>query len=138
MVKRADILITVYDFSRLSDLLKVIDFHRMNGEHTSALHKELNRAHIFEQTAIPRDVVTMHSQVCVTDLDSGEKRELTVVFPIDADLEHGKISIVAPLGTALLGSRVGDTIEFSISGRSERLRIEEILYQPEASGNYYL
>jgi regulator of nucleoside diphosphate kinase len=61
-----------------------------------------------------------------------------VVFPSEADSEQGKISILAPVGTALLGYRVGDTVEWKLPGGLRRLKIERILYQPEAAGDYHL
>jgi transcription elongation GreA/GreB family factor len=87
---------------------------------------------------VPPDVVTMNSRVRFCDLDTGEKRELTVVFPNDADIGQNKVSILTPIGTALLGNRVDDTVEYRVPGGLKRFRIEEVLYQPEAAGNYYL
>jgi regulator of nucleoside diphosphate kinase len=86
---------------------------------------------------IPGDVVTMNSAVLVKDLDTGAEMALTLVFPSEAGLEMGKISIVAPVGTALLGYRVGDTIEWKVPGRVRRLRVEKVIYQPEAAGDYH-
>ena len=83
------------------------------------------------------DVVTMNSEVLVRDLDSKKEMTVTLVFPSEADLEQGKISILAPVGTALLGYRVGDTIEWKVPGRVRRLRVEKVLYQPEAAGDYH-
>lgn len=79
----------------------------------------------------------MNSRLRVRDVDSGRDLTLTIVFPSDADLEQGKISIVAPIGTALLGYRVGDTVEWRVPAGVRRLKIEEILYQPEAAGHYH-
>ena len=102
----------------------------------AVLEAELDRAHVVSPQEIPGDVVTMNSAVLVKDLDTGAEMALTLVFPSDAGLELGKISILAPVGTALLGYRVGDTIEWKVPGRIRRLRIERMIYQPEAAGDY--
>ena len=62
----------------------------------------------------------------------------TLVFPVNADIEHDKISVVAPIGTAMLGHRVGDEFSWEVPAGSVRLRVEEVLYQPEAAGHYHL
>ena len=87
---------------------------------------------------IPPDVVTMNSRLRLLDLDSGKEMLFTLVFPSDADSDQGRISILAPLGTAVLGFRRGDTFEWRMPGRVRRLRVEEVLYQPEAAGDYHL
>ena len=80
----------------------------------------------------------MNSKVRVTDLDTGESRVYTLVFPHDADYKEGRISILAPLGTALLGFQAGDVVEWRMPAGTRKLRIDEILYQPEAAGHYHL
>lgn len=103
-----------------------------------ALEKELNRAKIVEPKRIPEDVVTMNSMVRLCDLESGEEMIYTIVYPSEADIEHRKISILAPIGTALLGYRVGDTVEWNVPSGTRNLKIQEVLYQPEAAGDYEL
>jgi regulator of nucleoside diphosphate kinase len=99
------------------------------------LQGELDRAHIVNPTAVPHDVVTMNSRVRLTDVETNEEQVYTVVFPSESNLSQGKISILAPIGTAILGYRVGDTVEWCVPGGIRKLRIEEILYQPEAAGH---
>jgi regulator of nucleoside diphosphate kinase len=103
-----------------------------DGEYLQALEAELDRAQVMAACDIPRDVVTMHVPVRVTDLDGGERRTLTLVFPGEADSGQGKISVLAPVGTALLGYRVGDIVEWQVPGGLRRLRIEAILHPSEA------
>ena len=79
----------------------------------------------------------MNSRVRLTDVETNEEQIYTVVFPSEANLEDGKISILAPIGTAILGYRVGDTVEWRVPGGVRTLRIEEILYQPEAEGHRF-
>jgi regulator of nucleoside diphosphate kinase len=102
-------------------------------EEVRALEAELDRAEVVPSGDIPNDVVTMHSEVRITDLTAGEERTLTLVYPIEADSARGRISILAPIATALLGYRVGDTVEWTVPGGDRRLRIDAILHQPEAA-----
>jgi regulator of nucleoside diphosphate kinase len=131
-----DIHITDYDLTRLKELLHVgISFAERDRELLEALQGELDRAHIVEPTAVPQDVVTMNSRVRLTDAETNEEQVYTVVFPSDANVEQRKISVLAPIGTAILGYRVGDRVEWRVPGGIKKLRIEEILYQPEAAGH---
>lgn len=87
---------------------------------------------------IPGDVITMNSKAVLIDLDTGEEMSYTLVFPHDADIDQHKISIFAPIGTAMLGYSVGDTFEWRVPAGLRRLKVKEILYQPEASGDYHM
>ena len=71
-------------------------------------------------------------------LESGEETAYTLVFPADARVEENRISILSAIGTALIGYRVGDVIEWQVPSGKKRLKVEGILYQPEASGRYDL
>ena len=134
-----DIYITEYDLKRLKELVQVgISFAERDRESLEQLQGELNRAHIVEPTAVPGDVVTMNSRVRFKDLDTNQDKVYTLVFPSEAKLEQQKISVLAPIGTAILGYRAGDTVEWRVPGGIKRVRIEEILYQPEAEGQYSL
>jgi regulator of nucleoside diphosphate kinase len=137
-MKERDIYVTALDVERLRKLLEGVRlWSSKDREHLEALGAELDRAHVVAPQEIPGDVVTMNSAVLVRDLDSGTEMALTLVFPSDTGLELGKISILAPVGTALLGYRVGDTIEWKVPGRVRRLRVERMLYQPEAAGDFH-
>jgi regulator of nucleoside diphosphate kinase len=103
-----------------------------DGEYLQALAAELDRAKVLAARDIPRDVVTMHVPVRVTDLDDGRQRTLTLVFPGEAASAQGKISVLAPIGTALLGYRAGDTVEWRVPGGLRRFRIEAVLRPPAA------
>ena len=81
-------------------------------------------------------MVTMNSEVAVRDMDSDEEMTFAVVFPSDADVNRQRISILAPMGTAVLGYRVGDTFSWNVPGRTRRLKIERVLFQPEAAGQF--
>ena len=108
------------------------------GIDTSALEAELARAQIVEPAQMPADVITMNSTARFRDEASGDEREMTLVYPTGADGSNDKVSILAPVGSALLGLRVGDTIEWPVpSGRTIRLRVLSIRYQPEAAGDLH-
>lgn len=133
------LFITDTDRDRLEKLLLgTRQWSSRDKEHLQALEEELDKAHTVESREIPGDVVTMRSQVCVRDMKSGKEMDLSVVFPSEADSEQGKISVLAPIGTALLGYRVGDIVEWKVPGGLRRLKVERILYQPEAAGHYHL
>lgn len=80
----------------------------------------------------------MRSTVRLKDLESGKEMIYSLVFPDEADVEQGRISVLAPVGTAMIGYRGGDTIEWEVPSGLRRLKVEEVLYQPEASGDYHL
>jgi regulator of nucleoside diphosphate kinase len=129
------IYISESDLERLERLVLGGRGWRRDGrdaEYLQALEAELDRARVMAAGDIPADVVTMHVPVRVTDLDDGHQRILTLVFPGEADSAQGKISVLAPIGTALLGYRAGDTVEWPVPGGLRRLRIEAVLHQAKA------
>jgi regulator of nucleoside diphosphate kinase len=102
------------------------------------LKKEIRKAKIVDPKEIPNDIITMNSKFKLKDLDSNEESIYTLVFPEEEDIYNNKISIYAPMGIALIGYRVGDTIEWPVPCGKLRIKVLEILYQPEASGDYHL
>ena len=130
-----DIYITNYDLTRLKELLQVgISFAERDRPSLEALQGELDRAHIVQPTAVPHDVVTMNSRVRVRDLNSGHELTYQIVFPKDADVANKRISVLAPIGTALLGYGAGTTVEWQVPSGLRRFRILDVEYQPEAAG----
>ncbi len=111
---------------------------RRGNEYLEGLEGELSRGIIVAPADIPPDVVTMNSRVVLVDLDTGEEMVCTLVFPNEADMAQSKISVLAPIGTAMLGYRVGDTFKWKVPDGIRRLEIKGVLYQPEASGDYHL
>lgn len=131
-----DIYITDYDLRRLRELVGVgIAFRDRDRESLEALQGELDRARVVKPTAVPDDVVTMNSRVRLADVETNEEEVYTVVFPSEANFDQRKLSILAPIGTAILGYRVGDTVKWRVPGGVKTLRIDEVLYQPEAAGH---
>ena len=138
-MEEREIYVTNFDFQRLKELLKVAkEFKYQNRDDLKKLEQELERATIVDPRDVPPDVVTMNSQMELLDLDTNEKTALTLVFPSDANIDRGKISIIAPIGTAILGYRVGDIVTWQVPARERRIKIQKILYQPEDSGDYNL
>ena len=132
------IYITEFDLTRLEELLDKIDTEgSRDSRHLKELEDELLRAEVVEPRQIPADVVTMNSRVALKDLTTGEEIVYELVFPSDARLEDNKISILAPVGTALLGYRAGDTITWKVPGGTRKIKIIKILYQPEAAGDFH-
>ena len=133
------IYVTEPDYNRLSALIETTrERQGVDREYLSKLEAELDRAEIVDAKEIPADVITMRSKVRLKDLVSGEANIYSLVFPTEADFSEGRISILAPIGTAILGYKRGDTIEWPVPSGLRRLKVDEILYQPEAAGNYEL
>lgn len=130
----ARIVITQFDYDRLQRLLAkkypLDDFDR-------ALLAELEKGDIVAPDAVPGDVITMNSEVRFSE-NSGKPLTYWVVFPEDADLAANKLSVLSPVGCALLGYKVGDTVEVAAPSGSQKLRVEEIIHQPEREGNFDL
>lgn len=133
------IYITKADMNRLKDLIEGIRaYNPKPNANLDKLEKELDRARVVSPKKVPHDVITMNSRIRVLDIDSCEDATYTIVFPAQANIAENKISILAPIGTALLGYRVGDVVDWEVPSGLKRLKIVEILYQPEAAGDYHL
>jgi regulator of nucleoside diphosphate kinase len=98
----------------------------------NALEGELKRAEIVESEKIPSDVITMNSRAELLDLETKERMQFTLVLPRDAKIDEGKISVLAPLGTAMLGYRVGDEFQWHVPYGVRRLKVTNVYFQPEA------
>ena len=121
------IVVAEADARRLRGLLAARRESALHDEaHLLELESELERALVVSRDAVPAQVVAMDSAVSVLDLASGERREYTLVYPADANAAVGRISVLAPLGTALLGYREGDELEWMMPGGLRRLRIERV------------
>jgi regulator of nucleoside diphosphate kinase len=98
-----------------------------------ALRRELDRAIVVSSEAVPPDVITMNSRVLYVDESTGERRSVTVVYPAEADASEGRVSVLAPVGAALLGLSAGQAIEWDFPDGRRRLRVEDVSYQPESN-----
>lgn len=137
-----EIFITQFDRDRLEELIQTARTFGVPGgpdwARLEELQRELEKARIVASTEVPPDVVTMNSRLLLRDLDGEEDLTVTLVFPKDADLTTGAMSILAPIGTAILGYREGDEVEWPVPSGTRRIRIARILYQPEQAGDYHL
>lgn len=131
---RDNIVITRSDYEKLRPL---VDggraFNGSDAQSVGRLAQELDRAEIVESDAMPGDVITMNSRATLRDLDSGELKEYRLIFPTQ-ERQGNDVSILAPIGTAMLGYRVGDVIEWQVPRGIRRFEVVEVLYQPEAQG----
>ena len=138
-MKKREIHITDYDMQRLRKLLEGAQmWNPKDREYLDDLEEELDQAVLVSARKVPCNVVTMNTQMLVKDMDSEKEMLVQLVFPSEADYDQGKISILAPIGTALIGYRAGDTVEWEVPAGMRRLHIEEITYQPEAAGHLHL
>ncbi len=133
------IYITKFDLERLEDLLAAVrEFSYRDRGDLEELEAELQEGTLVDSKNVPPDVVTMNSRVELIDVDEKKPMIFTLTFPRDADIDSGKLSVLSPVGTAILGHSEGDVIEWRVPARLRRFRIEKVLYQPEAAGDYHL
>lgn len=126
------ILVSHQDYERLSALLAMDAYADID----ELLEEELNRAEIVQKEEMPADVVTMNSTVRFKDVVTHKESEVTLVYPHEADVEKMKISVLAPIGAALLGLKVGQLIDWHLpNGKTKRLQVLSIVFQPEAAEN---
>jgi regulator of nucleoside diphosphate kinase len=134
-----NIIVNRLDFVRIQ---KQISEARQNktidASEAEKLLQELNSATVLDPHEIPGDVITMNSVVRISFVDSGIQQEFKIVYPHESNFREKKVSIFSPIATALIGFRVGDIIEWMVPAGLTKIRINEIVYQPEASGDFTL
>jgi regulator of nucleoside diphosphate kinase len=138
MVVKGKIYISEFDLKRLKGLINYAKeaWDKRAVEHLDDLDEELERAEVIKPEEIPPDVITMNSTFRLRDLETGEEVAYTLVFPGRAELASGKISVLAPIGIAVLGYRAGDIVEWQVPAGLKTFRVEGIVYQPEAALDY--
>jgi len=135
------IYLTEQDRQRLLDSIALLRESRDKRElpHIEQLEREIERAEIvLKAQDMPGDVITMRSQVRLRDMTGGREQEFNLVYPPESDPDRGLISVLAMLGTAMLGYRVGDVFELDLPKGRKTFRVEAVLYQPESAGDYDL
>jgi len=140
MMTNTAIWITKNDYTRLKHLLAELS-RQSRGVQAGleTLEEILDSARVVEPQRVPEQVVTMNSRVLFEDLLSGDHGTVTVVYPADADPSGAKISVLSPVGAALIGESEGSELELPLPyGKSRRIRIISVLYQPEAQGEFAL
>ncbi|PKN85007.1 MAG: transcription elongation factor GreAB [Chloroflexi bacterium HGW-Chloroflexi-8] len=133
------IYITEFDLHRLQKLIQESQYtNYRKSNYLDTLKKELDRAKIVAPELIPSNIITMNSRVVLQDIETGEEETYTLVFPEDADIELNKVSVLAPIGTGMIGYEVGDVFDWPVPSGFRNLKVMKIIYQPEASGDFHL
>jgi regulator of nucleoside diphosphate kinase len=136
MSKKTAITLSRLDVERIEKLLEAPALH--DSPVAERLRAEIDRAEIVEPRAMPADVVSMNSSADCVDEASDRHYTLTLVYPKDADADAGRVSVLAPVGSALLGLSVGDELEWPRPGGGiMHVRVDEIVYQPERAGEFH-
>jgi regulator of nucleoside diphosphate kinase len=126
------ILVTEPDMLKLAQLLETRRrWPAHEQEHRGGLDDVLASAQVVRDDEVPRDVITLNSTVRAQDLEAGIGHTHTLVMPVHASDQAGAVSVLSPLGVALLGRREGDEIEYRVPGNRRRLTVQQVLYQPE-------
>jgi regulator of nucleoside diphosphate kinase len=121
------LILTQADFQKLTSLIE-----SSNSQAAELLEEELGRAQIVADDSLPGDAVSMNSKVCFQDLESGKETVVTLVYPHEANIEENKISILAPVGSALIGLQVGQVIQWPVpNGKVKRLKVVSVAAGPK-------
>jgi regulator of nucleoside diphosphate kinase len=138
--KNAMIWLTEQDYTRLKNVIDERMRRSRTLEHEiETLEEILELARVVQPERVPGDVVTMNSRVQFRDLRTGEEGTVTIAYPTEADAAAQRISVLSPVGSALLGAAEGHELELPLPhGQTRRIRIESVLYQPEAQGDFAL
>lgn len=140
MAIQGSICLTAQDYNRLRLLLADLTRQsRSMQAGVDTLEELLDFARVVNPEKVPHNVVTMNSRVAFKDVRTGEDGTVTIVYPGDVDPTSGKISVLSPVGAALLGEAEGNEVELPLPhGQVRRIRISDVVYQPEAQGDYAL
>ena len=134
-VQERNVLVTDVDSRRLQTLIEAVRQREVrDAGRLALLEQHLDEAEVTPAAEIGPDVVTMNSEVRVTDLVTGESLQFRLVYPRVAATAAGTVSVLAPLGLAVLGRRVGEWITWEAPGGTRRIRVDDVLYQPEREG----
>ncbi len=140
MTVKGMISLTGQDYNRLRALLADLTRQSRGMQAgVEVLEEILDLARVVNPETVPGTVVTMNSRVRYEDVETGEEGTVTIVYPADADSTQGKISVLSPVGAALIGESEGAEVALPLPhGQTRRIRIASILYQPEAQGDFAL
>lgn len=137
MTRTHQIVISTVDYARLEPMIRdAVASRSTASELLCVLKSKIDEAQVLEPCEMPGDVVTMNSLVRVRDLGTREVESYTLVYPAFADIKKNCLSILTPVGIALLGLRQGETAECSSLLGPNRLRVEQVEFQPESAGHY--
>ena len=131
-------VITINDYQRLMGFIEFASLKTKMPEVVSRLIEGLTNAKKLPQETISGNVITMNSRVLLKDISGAREAELTITYPQDADNKERKVSVISPIGIALLGKQVGDIVSWNTPAGDGQFRILKVTYQPEAVGDYFL
>jgi regulator of nucleoside diphosphate kinase len=135
IIENVTITVTQLDYLRLTNLIQNLrDNRSVDPEYLKFLGMELKKASKIDSKSITPDFVTMNSVINVVFLDIAKTMDLRLVYPQNANFAKGLISVLSPLGCALLGYRAGDIVSFMAPKGEQKVKIEKVIYQPEANG----
>jgi len=133
-VKTREIIVADADMEKLSRLIQASQHSLFRDQRQlDALDQALQSAEVRHTCRIPKSVVRMNSSIRVQDFEKGKQEWYTLVFPEAADISKGLISVLAPVGIALLGHRQGEVIEARVPGGTRRLRVEQVRFKRQAA-----
>ena len=134
---KPEVKITELDYIRLSKLIGTSRNEKnIELKNLDTLAREIGRAEKVDSKKIAPEFVTMNSVVEVLDESSKKPMTIRIVYPKDADFKKMYVSVLSPMGSALLGYKVGDTVQYDAPKGTVTIRIQQIYYQPEANGEY--
>ena len=135
----SELIINRLDYARIKKCINdAKQFNSISNVGAEKLLNELNSGKIIEPNEIPSNVVTMNSIVKLSFVDTNKEVQFQIVYPPQANIKENKISIFSPIATALIGYKEKDEIEWIVPAGLTKIRIDEIVYQPEAAGDYDL
>ena len=136
---KTNLQITEMDYSRLHTLIKnLMADKKEEVQYLETLAHEIQIAEKVDSRAISPEYVTMNTKLEIVDMDTGRAMQIKLVYPGEADFRQGKVSVLSPLGSALIGYKEGDVVSFNVPRGVKEVRIGKILFQPEAMGEYDL
>jgi regulator of nucleoside diphosphate kinase len=132
--------LTDQDYTRLKHVLEARKRESRSIAHElETLEELLELARVVTPERVPANVVTMNSQVLFRDVRTDDEGTVTIAYPTETDPSSGRISVLSPVGTALIGAAEGEEVELPLPhGQTRRIRIQSVLYQPEAQGDFAL
>lgn len=131
-----NIIISTLDAERIRQRAMAIRATSGYSNELKSLLDDLNNATIVDPQDMPADVLTMNSVVKLKYLNNGRTMQLKIVYPEEADVKNQKVSIFAPIAAALLGYKKGDIVSWTVNNMPVRVKIEDIVYQPESVGEF--
>ena len=131
----ADLLLAIPDAERLL-IQSTFVRSRFEAQLLNDLECRIRQATLLDPADVPPDLVTMNSRLLLRDLDTSDQLMITLAFPVCSNPRKGRISVLTPLGSMLLGARTGQTLTCPVAGRLATFLVERIVYQPEAAGDY--